>query len=126
MTMDIRPIRSDEDHAASLEQIDRLWGADPDTAEGERLEILLTLVDAYEEAHHAIPPSDPVSAIEFMMEQRGLSRRDLEPLIGSRARVAEVLNRKRALTLPMIRRLSEGLRIPAEILVRDYPIERAA
>ncbi len=124
--MDIRPIRSDEDHAASLEQIDRLWGADPDTAEGERLEILLTLVDAYEETHHAIPPSDPVSAIEFMMEQRGLSRRDLEPLIGSRARVAEVLNRKRALTLPMIRRLSEGLRIPAEILVRDYPIERAA
>jgi len=126
MTMDIRPIRSDEDHAAALEQIDHLWGADPDTVEGARLEILLTLVDAYEEAHHTIPPSDPVSAIKFMMEQRGLSRRDLEPLIGSRARVAEVLNRKRALTLPMIRRLSEGLRIPAEILVRDYPIEQAA
>jgi HTH-type transcriptional regulator/antitoxin HigA len=126
MTMDIRPIRSDEDHAAALEQIDHLWGADPDTVEGVRLEILLTLVDAYEEAHHPIPPSDPISAIEFMMEQRGLSRRDLEPLIGSRARVAEVLNRKRALTLPMIRRLSEDLRIPAEILVRDYPIERAA
>jgi HTH-type transcriptional regulator/antitoxin HigA len=126
MTMDIRPIRSDEDHAAALEQIDHLWGADPDTVEGVRLEILLTLVDAYEEAHHPIPPSDPISAIEFMMEQRGLSRRDLEPLIGSRARVAEVLNRKRALTLPMIRRLTEGLRIPAEILVRDYPIERAA
>ncbi|GEO37771.1 DNA-binding protein [Skermanella aerolata] len=124
--MDILPIRSDEDHAAALEQIDHLWGASPDTAEGVRLEILLTLVDAYEEAHHAIPPSDPVSAIEFMMEQRGLSRRDLEPFIGSRARVAEILNRKRALTLPMIRRLSEGLQIPAEILVRDYPIERAA
>ena len=122
MTMDIRPIRSDEDHATALEQIDHLWGADPDTVEGVRLEILLTLVDAYEEAHHPIPSSDPVSAIEFMMEQRGLSRCDLEPLIGSRARVAEVLNRKRALTLPMIRRLSEGLRIPAEILVRDYPI----
>ena len=120
--MDIRPIRSDEDHATALEQIDHLWGADPDTVEGVRLEILLTLVDAYEETHHPIPPSDPISAIEFMMEQRGLSRRDLEPLIGSRARVAEVLNRKRALTLPMIRRLSEGLRIPAEILVRDYPI----
>ena len=87
--MDIlNAIRSDEDHAAALEQIDHLWGADP-TAEGVRLEILLTLVDAYEEAHHAIPPSDPVSAIEFMMEQRGLSRHDLEPFIGSRARVAE-------------------------------------
>lgn len=124
--MDIRPIRSDEDHAAALEEIDRLWGADPDTPEGGRLEILLTLVDAYEESHHPMPPSDPVSAVEFMMDQLGLTRRDLEPMIGSRARVAEVLNRKRALTLPMIRRLSEGLRIPAVILVRDYPVRRAA
>ena len=70
MTMNIRPIRSDEDHAAALEQIDHLWGADPDTAEGARLEILLTLVDTYEETHHAIPPSDPVSAIEFMRVSR--------------------------------------------------------
>lgn len=124
--MDIRPIRTDDDHTAALEEIDRLWGADPDTADGARLEILLTLVDAYEEAHHPIPASDPISAIEFMMEQRGLTRRDLEPMIGSRARVAEVLNRKRALTLPMIRRLAEGLRIPADILVRDYPVDRAA
>jgi HTH-type transcriptional regulator/antitoxin HigA len=124
--MDIRPIRSDEDHAEALAEIDRLWGADPGTPEGARLEILFTLVDAYEEAHHPIPPSDPVSAIEFMMEQRGMTRLDLEPMIGSRARVAEVLNRKRALTLPMIRRLSEGLHIPADILVRDYPLHRAA
>ncbi len=124
--MDIRPIRSGEEHAGALEEIDRLWGADPDTADGARLEILLMLVDAYEDAHHPIPPSDPISAIEFMMEQRGLTRRDLEPMIGSRARVAEVLNRKRALTLPMIRRLSEGLYISADILVRDYPIQCAA
>jgi HTH-type transcriptional regulator / antitoxin HigA len=124
--MNIRPIRSDDDHAAALEEIDRLWGADPDTVEGARLEVLLTLVDAYEEAHHPMPPSDPINAIEFMMDQRGLTRRDLEPMIGSRARVAEVLNRKRALTLPMIRRLSEGLYIPADILVRDYPIQHAA
>lgn len=124
--MDIRPIRSSEEHATALEEIDRLWGADPDTADGARLEILLMLVDAYEDAHHPMPPSDPISAIEFMMEQRGLTRRDLEPMIGSRARVAEVLNRKRALTLPMIRRLSEGLHIPADILVRDYPIQCAA
>jgi HTH-type transcriptional regulator/antitoxin HigA len=124
--MDIRPIRSDDDHAATLAEIDRLWGADPDTADGARLEILLMLVDAYEEAHHVMPPSDPISAIEFMMEQRGLTRRDLEPMIGSRARVAEVLNRKRALTLPMIRRLSDGLHIPADILVRDYFTQHAA
>lgn len=124
--MDIRPLRSDEDHAAALEEIERLWGADPDTADGARLEILMMLVDAYEEANHPIPPSDPISAIEFMMEQRGLTRRDLEPMIGSRARVAEILNRKRALTLPMIRRLSEGLKIPVDILVRDYPVQRAA
>ena len=124
--MDLRPIRTDAAHAAALEEIDGLWGADPETAEGARLEILLTLVDAYEEAHHPIPASDPISAIEFMMEQRGLTRRDLEPMIGSRARVAEVLNRKRALTLPMIRRLSKGLGIPADILVRDYPLGHAA
>lgn len=124
--MDIHPIRTDEDHAAALSQIDRLWGAVPDTADGEHLEILLTLVEAYEEIHHPIPPSDPISAIEFMVEQRGLSRRDLEEMIGSRAQVSEVLSRQRPLTLPMIRRLSEGLGIPADILVRDYPVSRAA
>lgn len=124
--MDIRPIRSDSDHAAAMAEIDRLWGAEPATEDGAHLEVLLTLVEAYEEANHPIPPSDPISAIEFMMEQRGLTRRDLEPMIGSRARVAEILNRRRALTLPMIRRLSEGLGIPAEILVRDYEIRQAA
>jgi len=124
--MEIHPIRSDEDHRAALDEIDRLWGADPETPEGARLEILLTLVEAYEEANHPMPPSDPISAIEFMLEQRGMARRDLEPLIGSRARVSEVLNRQRPLTLPMIRRLSEGLGIPADILVREYPLRDAA
>jgi len=124
--MDITPIRTDADHAEALAEIDRLWGADPASPEGGRLEILLTLTDAYEEVHHAIPPSDPISAVLFMMEQRGLTRRDLEPMIGSRARVSEVLHRQRALTLPMIRRLSEDLGIPAEILVRERPIRRAA
>jgi HTH-type transcriptional regulator / antitoxin HigA len=126
MIQDIRPIRTDEDHATMLAEIDRLWGADPDSPEGARLEVLLTLVDAYEEARHPMPASDPISAIEFMMEQRGLSRRDLEPMIGSRARVAEVLNRRRALTLSMIRRLSDGLGIPVDILVRPYVIQRVA
>ncbi|MEI7610309.1 MAG: transcriptional regulator [Rhodospirillaceae bacterium] len=124
--MDIRPIRSDADHAAALERIDALWGAEPDCAEGAELEVLITLVDAFEAAHHPIAESDPISVLEFMMDQRGLARRDLEPMIGSRARVAEILNRKRPLTLPMIRRLSAGLGIPADLLVRDYPVQRAA
>jgi len=98
--MDIRPIRSDADHATALVRIDQLWGADPDSATGAELEVLITLVDAYETAHHPIPESDPISVVEFVMEQRGLSRRDLEPMIGTRARVAEILNRKRPLTLP--------------------------
>lgn len=123
--MEIRPIRSDDDHSAALVEIDRLWGASPDTQEGARLEVLLTLVDAYEEAHHPIPPSDPVSAILFMMEQRGLTPGDLEPMIG-RGRVEDILNRRRPLTLTMIRRLSAALHIPTDILVRPYPVSRAA
>ena len=124
--MDIRPIRSDADHAAALERIDQLWGSTPDTAEGAELEVMITLVDAFESAHHGIPESDPISIVKFIMEQRGLTRRDLEPMIGTRARVAEVLNCTRPLTLPMIRRLSVGLHISAEILVRDYQTRKAA
>lgn len=123
--MEIRPIRTDADHADALAEIDRLWGAAPETEEGARLEILLTLVDAFEEAHHPIPDSDPVAAILFMMEQRGLRTDDLAPLIG-RGKVDDVLNRRRPLTLPMIRRLSAELHIPTDILVRPYPVKRAA
>ncbi|MFV3127623.1 helix-turn-helix domain-containing protein [Niveispirillum sp. KHB5.9] len=123
--MEIRPIRSDDDHSAALAEIDRLWGTAPDTPDGARLEVLLTLVEAYEEASHPIPPSDPVSAILFMMEQRGLGPGDLEPMIG-RGRVMDILNRRRPLTLTMIRRLSAGLHIPTDILVRPYPVSRAA
>ena len=90
----------------------------PNTAEGDRLDVLATLVEAGEEKHHPIEAPDPIHAIEFAMDQRGLTRRDLEPYIGSRARVAEVLNHKRSLTLPMIRRLHAGLRIPADVLIR--------
>jgi HTH-type transcriptional regulator/antitoxin HigA len=93
--MDVAPIGADADHATALAQIDRLWGGDPASPEGRRLEILLTLADAYEEAHHAMPPSDPVSAVLSMMEQRGLTRRDLELMIGSRARLSEVQHRQR-------------------------------
>src|SRR5688572_6632105 len=112
--MQIKPIKSERDHRKALKEIDRLMHARAKTPEGDRLDVLTTLVVAWEEKHHAIDAADPVEAIRFAMEQRGLTRRDLEPYIGSRARVAEVLNGKRQLTLSMIRRLHEGLGIPAE------------
>ncbi len=93
-------------------------GVPAGTAEGDRLEILATLVDAYESEHHPIDPPDPIDAIVFRMEQQGLSRKDLEPMIGSRSRVAEVLNRRRTLSIAMIRRLHDRLGIPAEVLIR--------
>ena len=124
--MDIRPIRNDADHARTLEQVEGLWGAEAGTPEAEALEILVTLVDAYEVEHHRIDPPDPIEAIRFRMEQQGLTRKDLEPFIGSRARVSEVLNRKRPLTLPMIRRLRAGLGMSAEVLVGDDEQEAVA
>jgi HTH-type transcriptional regulator/antitoxin HigA len=115
--MDIRPIRTRRDHKAALAELARLWDAKPGSREHEKLDVLATLVEAYERAHVAFPSPDPVEAIRFRMEQRGLSRADLEPMIGSRARVSEILSGKRALTLPMIRALHEGLGIPAEVLL---------
>ncbi|HSD47835.1 MAG TPA: hypothetical protein VLB87_14505, partial [Pyrinomonadaceae bacterium] len=114
MSMEIKPIKNERDYRKVLKEIDGLMDARPNTPEGDRLDVLVTLVDVWEEKHWPIDLPDPVEAILFAMEQRGLSRRDLEPFIGSRARVAEVLNHKRPLTLPMIRRLHQGLRIPAE------------
>jgi len=125
--MEINPIRTEQDYQSVLAEIDQLWESNPDTPEGDRLDILATLVQAYEARHYPIPAPDPISALEYMMESRGLTRRDLEPYIGSRARVAEVLNRKRPLTLAMIRRLHAGLGIPAELLIQPYPTtERVA
>ena len=98
------------------------FGISNHTPEGERLEVLATLVEAYEEQHYNIPAPDPIEAITYHMESRGLCRRDLEPYLGSRARVAEVLNRKRPLSLEMIRRLHTGLGIGAEILIQPYPL----
>lgn len=115
--MHIKPIRSDEDHEQALQQVEELWGAEPGSEEAEQLEVLVTLIDAYEAKHHAIDPPDPVEAIFFRMEQQGLTRKDLEASIGSRSRVSEVLNRKRPLTLPMIRRLRDTLGISADVLV---------
>jgi len=118
--MDIRPIKTEADYQAALAEIERLFGAAPNTPEGDRLDVLTTLVQAYEEQHYYIPAPDPVEAIKYYMESRGLSRGDLEPYIGSRTRVADVLNRKRSLTLDMIRRLNTGLGIPADVLIQPY------
>jgi HTH-type transcriptional regulator / antitoxin HigA len=119
MTVIIKPIKTQRDYQQALKEIDKLMDAKPNSPEGDRLDLLATLVSAWEERHFPIDPPDPVSAILFAMEQRGLSRRDLEPFIGSRARVAEILGRKRPLTLPMIRRLHAGLGIPAEVLIGE-------
>lgn len=124
--MDIRPIRTRKDHKAALAELERLWDAKPGSREHEKLDVLATLVEAYERAHFAFPSPDPIEAIRFRMEQRGLTRADLEPMIGSRARVSEILNGKRTLTLPMIRALHEGLGIPAEILLGTTKTEHAA
>jgi HTH-type transcriptional regulator/antitoxin HigA len=120
----LRPIRNEADYDWALAEIERLFQARAGTPEGDRLEVLATLVEAYEQVHHPIPPPDPVEALLYHLESRGMTRRDLEPYIGSRARVAEVLNRRRALTIEMIRRLHEGLGIPAEVLIRPYPLNR--
>lgn len=124
--MQIRPIRTKADHRAALKEVERLWDAAPGTPDGDRAEILVTLIEAYEARHFPIPAPDPIAAIEFMMEQKGLVRRDIEPAIGSRGRVSEVLTRKRPLTLPMVRALSALLDIPAEILVQPYETRSAA
>ena len=124
--MNIRPIRTKTDYRAAMREVERLWNATPGTPNGDRVEVLVTLIEAYEAVHFPIPAPDPISAIEFMMEQKGLSRRDLEPALGSRGRVSEVLTRKRPLTLPMVRALSSFLQIPAEILVQPYAVRSAA
>jgi HTH-type transcriptional regulator/antitoxin HigA len=115
--MQIKAIKNDRDYRRVLKEIDALMDAKPNTAAGDRLDVLATLAEAWEGKHHPIELPEPVEAIQFAMEQRGLSRRDLEPYIGSRARVAEVLNRKRSLTLPMIRKLHSALGISAAVLI---------
>jgi HTH-type transcriptional regulator / antitoxin HigA len=124
--MDIRPIKTEADYQAVLAEIEQLFDAQPDTPEGDRLDVLTTLVEAYEDDREPIAAPDPIEAIKYYLDSRGLTRRDLEPYIGSRARVSEVLNRKRGLTLEMIRRLHSGLGIPAEVLIKPYRTTQAA
>jgi len=118
----LKPIRTKADYEAALAAIERLWGARAGTPEGDRLDILATLVDAYENEHYPMDPPDPIEAIKFRMEQQGLDRKDLADILGSRTRVAEVLNRRRGLSINMIRRLREKLGISVEVLIR--PIRR--
>lgn len=115
--MEIQPIRTEADYESALARIAELMSAEPETPDGDELDILATLVEAYEQKHFPIEPADPVEAITFRMEQLGLKRKDLEPFLGSRHRVSEVLNRRRGLSLDMIRRLHDGLQIPLEVLV---------
>ena len=117
--MDIKPIKTDADYRAVLTEIEMLMTAEPDTAEGEKLDVLVTLVEAYEKKHYPLDLPDPVEAIKFEMEQKGLTVKDLEPMIGKSNRVYEVLNYKRSLTLKMIWRLHEQLGIPAESLIKQ-------
>ncbi len=124
--MQIRPIKTKADHRAALREIERLMNAKPGTPAGDRLEVLITLVDHYESQHEPIEPPDPIDALLYHMESRGLTRRDLEPFLGSRARVAEVLNRRRPLTIDMIRKLHEGLGISADVLIRPYSVSGSA
>jgi HTH-type transcriptional regulator/antitoxin HigA len=123
--MDIRPIHTEADYKATLKEIDALMDGDPElgTPEGDRLDILATLVQAYEAKRAPITAPDPVEAIKFRMDQSGLSVKDLEPIIGRSNRVYEVLNRKRPLTLAMIRRLHRSLSIPAEVLIAEPSAE---
>lgn len=126
MKNSIRPIRTETDHESALKEVERLWGARLGTPDGDRLDVLATLIDAYEEGRYPIDPPDPIDAIKFRMEQQGLTRKDLEPMLGTRTRVAEVLNRRRGLSIAMIRKLNAALGIPAEVLIRATRKDRAA
>jgi HTH-type transcriptional regulator/antitoxin HigA len=115
--MKLKPIKNDRELNRALKRIDELWGAKPGTPKGDELDVLMLLVEKYEDERYTIPPSDPIEAIKFLMEQNSLSRKDLEPYIGTSGRVSEVLSRKRNLTLAMIKKLHEGLKIPYECLI---------
>ena len=116
--MDIKPIKIDADYRAALKEIETLMMAEPDTPEGEKLDVLVTLVEAYESKHHALDLPDPIEAIKFEMERKGLTVKDLEPMIGKSNRIYEILNRKRSLTLKMIWKLHRELGVPAESLIK--------
>jgi len=115
--MDIRPIKTEKDYDNTISRIEKLWGAEKDTVEGDELDLLVTLVESYEIKHYPIAPPDPVDAIKFRMEQMGMTKADMVKYLGSQSRVSEILNRKRSLTLGMMKSLYKGLKISPEILL---------
>lgn len=115
--MKLKPIKSNDELNHALKRVDDLWGSKPSTSKGDELDILILLIEKYEDEHYAIPDSDPVEAIKFSMDQNNLSRKDLEPYIGKSGRVSEILSKKRSLTLAMIKKLHEGLNIPYQCLI---------
>ena len=124
--VDVKPIRTEADYEVALAEVARLWGAKSGTPKGDRLDVLATLIDAWENEHYPIDPPDPIEAIKFRMDQQNLTRKDLEGVLGTRTRVAEVLNRRRGLSINMIRRLHERLGISTDILIRPSRLKRAA
>ena len=122
--MQLKPIKTDADHEAALKEIERLWGAAEGSAEGDRLEILITLAEAYEDTHFPMDMHGPIEAITFRLEQQGVDKKALIGIIGNRSRVYEVLRRDRALSLTMIQKLNQQLRIPAEILIRPIRVRK--
>ena len=115
---EIKPIRTAKDYEAAMAEVETLWGAKSGTPKGDRLDVMVTLIESWEAANYPMDQPDPIEAIKFRMEQQGLTRKDLEGIIGTRARIAEVLDRKRGLSIAMIRRLNTELHIPAEVLIR--------
>ena len=124
--MELKPIKTKTEYKAALREVEALFDAPEGTPQADKLEVLAMLVEKYEAQHFPIPAPDPIDFLNYAIEARGLTRKDLEQYIGSRGRVAEVLNRVRPLTLAMIRRLSEGLGLPADVLIADYELRRAA
>jgi HTH-type transcriptional regulator / antitoxin HigA len=127
--MDLRPIRTDDEHRAALAEIEALWGVPEGTEEGDKLDLLLALVEIYEAKRWPIAidePLDPVDALRYAIEELGHSQAELAELLGSRSRASEILSRRRALTVEMIHKINEAWKIPADLLVRPYSLERAA
>lgn len=124
--MELKPIRTKKHYQAAMAEAERLWDAPAKSPEADRLGVLMMLVADYERQHYPIPDPDPIEFLNHVMESRGLTRKDLEPYIGPRGRVADIMNRTRPLTLEMIRRLADGLKLPAEVLIRPYELRMQA
>ena len=124
--MNIKPIHSEADYQSALVDIEALWDAADGSEAAEKLEVLSLLVETYEKKHFPIEAPDPVDFLQYIMETRGLTRKDMEPYIGPRGRVSDILNRVRPMSLDMIRRLSVGLGLPATVLIQDYPLKQEA